>query len=241
MTTPVRLHPTQEITLPWAIRTSAMCIINGTRFAIEGTGRIPTHGVYDADLDFEKIPSQFHPSALASFLISACCGAGASMRNGGVNMSTMGAEEYAVRRRLRFSTGGKIDMSGTARFTPAALVLDVEVNGDVRLPDDVSPHCMYIKRVEPVPGTDHLIGVGEGSLFRRDGAEISLLVDTKYTLISPKASELARPLAGPEFRILSEDGELDGTRYHSRIHSIFDGINSMQNVATRPFADPTLN
>ncbi|WP_305928048.1 hypothetical protein [Bacillus mycoides] len=219
---------------PWAINAKAEGEINGVRFTMNATGFIRTYGVYEATLNFDKLPPKFHPCAISSFIVSACCGAGASMRNKGVNMTTMGIESYKVVRKLRI-LDSVITIEGTANFTPEALVLNVKVKGDVDLPDDLSGHSIYLKRVEPIGNNSGLIGIGEGSLFRTNGEEISLQIDTEYVNIYPELRNLKYAITKPEFRIATEDGELYGLTYRTRIHSIFDGINSMENVQNRPF------
>ncbi|MCX2829737.1 hypothetical protein RGU76_28910 [Bacillus pseudomycoides] len=219
---------------PWAINAKAEGEINGVNFKMNASGYIRTNGVYEANLNFDKLPPKFHPSAISSFIVSICCGAGASMRNNGVNMSTMGIKSYTVNRKLRL-LGSTIIIEGTAELTLEALVLNVKVKGNVELPDDLSGHSIYLKRIEPIDGKSKIIGVGEGSLFRTNGEEISVQIDTEYTNISPPLSNLKRAITKPEFRIATEDGELYGLTYRTRIHSIFDGINSMESVQKRSF------
>jgi hypothetical protein len=140
----------------------------------------------------------------------------------------MGVESYKVERILTIEDG-QIKMEGKARYTPEALLLDIKIHGDVNLPDDLIGHSVYMKRVEPGIEDGQLIGIGEGSLFRSSGKDIPVKIETKY-IVSP--SPLPNPLTRTEFRIATEDGELRGLSYKLRIHSIFDGVNSMEKVAT---------
>lgn len=217
-----------NIHFPWPINIKARGIINGTRFNVNGAGVIRTFGVYEAILNFDKIPPHFHPSAIGTFIVSDCCGAGASMRNGGLNMSTMGVEEYDIHRKLDVA-GGEINLRGKAFYTPEALVLDIDIDGDANLPDDLISHSIYIKRVYH-DGPGIILGVGNGSLFRQDGSEVPVDINTRY-LVQP--NPLPNPMKDCEYRIATEDGLLFGLSYHLRIHSIFDGGNTMSMLESR--------
>lgn len=210
-----------NITFPWNIDISVKGNINGAPFTVKGAGVIRTYGVYDAILNFDRMPPHFHPSAIASFSVSNCCGAGASMRNGGLNMSAMGVEEYEVHRRLRL-LGGEINFKGQARYTPDALVLDIAVDGDAQLPDDLIAHSTYFKRVYQT-SPDVILGVGEGSLYRADGSDLPIQIDTRYKV---KPAPLPNPMKVVEYRVATEDGVLFGRSYSLRIHSVFDGANT---------------
>ncbi|MDO3401920.1 hypothetical protein QWI29_17910 [Mycolicibacterium neoaurum] len=211
-----------DIKFPWPINVKSGGTINGTSFRIHGAGVIRTYGVYDAILNFDTMPAHFHPSSIGAFVVSNSCGAGASMRNGGINMSAMGVEEYEVHRVLTLG-GGELHLQGQARYTPEALELDIEIEGEAEIPDDVICHSVYSKKVfADGPGT--LVGTGEGSLFRADGSDIPVGINTNYK-ISP--NPLPNPLTNAEYRTATESGVLFGTSYHLRIHSIFDGQNTM--------------
>ena len=211
-----------DIKFPWPINIRAQGSLNGTTFEVNGAGVIRTLGAYEAILNFSAMPPNFHPSALGTFVVSNCCGAGASTRNGGKNMSSMGVEEYEVHRRLEVA-GGQIDMRGRAFYKAEALTLDIDIEGDAQLPDDLIGHSVYMKRVYQ-DGPSTLLGVGNGSLFRSDGTDVPVEINTRYDV---QPSPLANPLDGEEYRIATEDGKLSGLSYHLRIHSIFDGANSL--------------
>lgn len=213
------------IKLPWPIQIKSKGRVNGLDFTINGTGVIRTFGVYDAILNFNRLPRGFHPAALGPIVVSNCCGAGASTRNGGLNMSTMGVEEYDVHRKLDIGDG-KIEMKGKALYTPEALILDIDIDGDVELPADLTGHSIYVKKVYP-SSDGEILGVGTASLFRSDGTEVGVAINTRYR-VNP--SPLPRPLKNPEYRIATADAELYGLSCSIRIHSIFDGINTMSQL-----------
>lgn len=214
-----------DIKFPWPINIKASGRVNGTDFNINGAGVIRTFGVYDAILNFDRLPVGFDATTLAPLVVSNCCGAGASMRNGGLNMSTMGVEEYKVHRKLDIGDG-RVDMKGKALYTHEALILDIKIEGDVSLPDDLSGHSVYVKKVYP-SGEGEMLGVGTASLFRFNGDEVKVGINTRYQV---KPSPLPHPLIAPEYRLATADAERYGLSCHVRIHSIFDGINSMNSV-----------
>ncbi|MFH6955088.1 hypothetical protein ACHSBP_18480 [Pseudoalteromonas sp. XMcav1-K] len=218
-----------NIQFPWPINIKAQGNINNTDIIVNGAGVIRTLGVYESILNFNKIPPKFHPSAIATFIVSNCCGAGASTRNGGKNMTSMGVIEYEVERRLELA-GGLINMHGKAYYTNEALVLDIDIEGNIDLPDDLIGHSVYLKKVYPSECKSKAFGVGEGSLFRANGEDVPLTINTKYNLTP---SVLPNPLEAPEYRIATEDGVLNGNSYSLRIHSIFDGINTMEGVTQK--------
>jgi hypothetical protein len=210
-----------EQIFPWPLNVSARGTVNGTEFSISGAGVIRCVGVYHAILNFSRIPPRFHPSAISMFVISTCCEAGASARNGAKNMRVRGAKLYRAQRELTFDQG-KITLEGTARYTDEALLLDVEVQGKVDLPDDLCGHSVYFQRVSPASdGT--LTARGDGSLYRKSGEEIRISISARQRF-EPALSD---PLTKSEFRVATEDGVLEGRSYRTTIHSIFDGANSM--------------
>ncbi len=216
----------EQITMPWPINVHARANINNVEFSVTGTGVLRTNGVYDVDLNFDELPPNFHPCVVATPVISTCCGAGASMRNGGINMATMGVASYRVERELTLD-GGSIRITGTAKLTPHFLQLDTECSGQVRLPNDMVGHSVYITRVKPMPGEGALHEIGQGSFFRANGEEIPVKITAQYKDFEPAYNSLPNPLTKPEYRFVTEDGELWGLNYRSRLHSIFDGVNSM--------------
>ena len=219
----------RDIDFPWPITVKAQGVINGEELRVSGAGVVRTLGVYDAILNFDRIPSNFHPSAIASAVVSNCCGAGASARNGGKNMTSMGVQRYAVHRILGFENGN-VTMRGRALYSAEALILDIDVEGTVEMPDDLIGHSIYQKKVSPSECQTKVFGVGEGSVFRSNGGELPFTINTVYEI---EPSPLPNPLTQDEFRIATEDGVLNGRSYALRIHSIFDGLNTMNKVATQ--------
>jgi len=121
---------------------------------------------------------------------------------------------------------GKINLAGKALYAAEALGLEVDINGQVTLPDDLCGHSVYITRVEP-DGSGRTKSIGEGSLFRASGNELKVKIKSSQVL---HPTPLPHPIRATEFRIATEDGELHGNSYRLTIHSIFDAHNSMSLV-----------
>lgn len=211
---------------PWAINIRAQGLINGTELTANGTGVIRKPGVYQAGLNFTAIPKAFHPSAIGTFVISVCCEAQASSRNGSSNLVSMGVENYTCRRIITIGDE-QLLMSGEALYKEEVLDLSVSVSGDINLPDDLCGHSAYVAYREPAGGGSTIRSVGEGSLFRASGEEIPVRVDSEYSL---EPDPLPNPLRGRDYRIVTEDGELIGLTYMCKIHSISDGANTLRSV-----------
>jgi hypothetical protein len=212
--------------LPWPINIQGSGNVNGEKFSLTGTGVIVSFGVYKASLNFSSIPDGFHPSAIATFVVSTCCDAGASARNGGRNMRLRGATSYESHRELSFSEG-KLILNGKAIYSDQALSLIVELTGQVNLPEDLIGHSVYVLSVRP-QNDRSLKAIGSGSLFRRSGEEIKVQIEARQT-ITP--NPLPDPILNNEFRIATESGELHGNSYSLTLHSVFDTANSMAHVA----------
>jgi hypothetical protein len=215
-------------TLPWPINATAKGSINSDDFTLHGAGVIRTFGVYDAILNFSRIPRHFHPSAMGTFIVSASCGAGAASRNDGLNFSQMGVQSYQLMRKIDVA-GGTITITGTAKYLAQALTLALEIEGKVDLPDDLAGHSVYLKKVS-AHSPSCIKAVGEGSLFRLNGSEVPVDVNSRYDLLP---DPLPNIIANPEYRYATEDGIVTGNSYHLRIHSIFDGKNVGNALADR--------
>lgn len=200
--------------------------INNTPIIIEGNGVVSRIGVYQATLNFNTIPKNFHPSAIATYLLSICCYYVGAMRNRGLNISSMGAKSYSTKRVLSFKTG-KITINGKIEEKNEIVKFTGSINGKVKLPNDLAGNSMYIKRIDSKERGAKLIGKGEGSLFRINGQEVPMKIHTIHTL-SPK--RLKNPLRKTQFRIVTENGELIGKTYKATVCSILDGSNTMANV-----------
>jgi hypothetical protein len=205
--------------------------INGTPLTIIGNGSVPETGVYKGELKFSALPKNFHPCAVATYIISICCYRHAAMRNGGLNILSMGATGYFTRRELTF--GGKKDerivIEGNLSGDPRkGLNFTATINGQAKLPADLAGNSIYIKRIDPEEGGRKLVGRGEGSLFRKGGLEFPVKIKTVHNLKGPS---LKRPLLKTQFRIVTESGELIGKTYKTIVHSILDGENTMARLA----------
>jgi hypothetical protein len=218
----------QRESYPWPLNITGKGNVNGQSFTLNGAGVIRCAGVYHAALNFSAIPAGFHPSAISMFIVSTCCDAGASERNGARNLRMRGTEGYEAHRELTFGRD-KIVLDGTADYRGPALLLEVNVTGTVSLPDDLCGHAVYITRVQPQDG-GRILALGEGSLFRKSGEEVKIGISTLQTL---RPNPLPTPLRSPEFRIATESGESFGNSYHLTIHSIYDAINSMTEAERR--------
>lgn len=200
--------------------------VNNTPLTIEGSGVVPCQGVYEGVLNFSTIPQHFHPSAIATYVMSICCYMHASMRNGGLNINAMGGKGYSTHRVLRFGND-KIVIKGTVMPDANGVTFKGTINGKAKLPSDLSGNSIYIKRIDSTNKGLTLIGKGEGSLFRTNGGEVKVGIETVHN-ITNKA--LRNPLKSTQFRIVTESGILNGRSYSARVHSVLDGANTMQKV-----------
>jgi hypothetical protein len=200
--------------------------VNNTPLVIEGNGVVSKIGVYEATLNFNALPPNFHPSAIATYLLSICCYYVGAMRNRGINISSMGANSYSTKRILTFKNG-KITIKGNIDKKDESVKFTGSINGKVKLPNDLAGNSIYIKRIDPKERGIKLIGIGEGSLFRINGQEIPMKIHTIHNL---KTKRLRNPLRNTQFRIVTENGELIGKTYRAIVCSILDGNNTMGNV-----------
>lgn len=201
--------------------------LNGIPLTVTGNGVIPRRGVYEAVLNFSVLPPAFHPSAISAYVVSICCYNIAEMRNGGLNISAMGAKGYSTRRVLKFGKSEQIVIEGDVSLEDIGFTFKGKISGEAKLPQDLAGNSMYIKRIDPSDGGIKLIGTGEGSLFRSNGPEVPVRIETVHTL---RPKPLPNPLTFTQFRIVTESGDLIGRTYRTRIHSVVDGVNTMAKV-----------
>jgi hypothetical protein len=197
--------------------------INGTNVFIRGVGNIPQRGVYRAVLNFSELPAGFHPSAIATYVVSICCGYEGAMRNGGLNFRAMGATGYTTRRVLSFEHSGQIVIEGDVSLGSHEASFKASIHGEARLPDDLAGNSIYIKRIEPLAPT-RLLGIGSGSLFANCSTCAPVTIETLHEL---RPTTLPNPLRQTQFRVVTESGVLTGQSYSTQVHSIMDGANSM--------------
>ena len=199
--------------------------VNGDQISVHGVGTIPRLGQYDAMLNFSSLPQDFHPSAIATYTVSICCVYNAAMRNRALNIAAMGAEGYSTRRVLPFGKE-QILIEGDIHPLGGGFEFEGKISGEAKLPRDLAQNSIYIKRISPESG-NRLIGVGEGSLFRINGREFPVRIDTVHTL---RPKELANRLKKPEIHIVTESKQLIGLTYKTQIHSVVDGQNTMSKM-----------
>ncbi len=202
--------------------------VNNSDMLIQGTGVVKKIGHYEALLNFSHLPKGFHPAAISTYTISICCYAAAAMRNGGLNIVSMGATGYNTVRKLDFENGGQITISGEVSIDHNNFTFSGSIEGQAELPDDLAGNSIYIKRIIPVK--EHMLhGVGEGTLFRQNGRGVKVTIDTTHTL-KFQGERLPNPLKGEQFRIVSESGTLTNRTYKTNAYSILDGANTMAAV-----------
>jgi len=73
-----------------------------------------------------------------------------------------------------------------------------------------------------------VVGAGEVSLFSESGRNVEGRIDSKYEAIEPET--LPEPFTGPEYRVVSSDGTLEGNSYSTRIHTSLDGAKSLMEL-----------
>jgi len=200
--------------------------VNGEQMVINGMGVVPQLGTYVAMLNFNIIPPGFHPAAIGTYSVSICCYAFAAMRNGGLNISAMGASGYSSKRVLKIGKD-TIIIEGEVNLDPKGTTFLGKISGTANLPKGISGNSTYLKRITPV-APNKLIGVGEGSLFVDGGGEVPVGIETIHTL---KPGSLPKFLKQPQFRIVSESGVVIGTSYKTKVYSILDGSNTMERVS----------
>jgi hypothetical protein len=199
--------------------------VNDSDISIQGTGIVKKIGHYEALLNFSHLPKGFHPAAISTYTISICCYGAAAMRNGGLNIVSMGANGYKTVRKLFFENGGLITISGDVTIDRNNFTFAGSIEGQADLPDDLAGNSIYIKRIVPVKEHE-LHGVGEGSLFRQNGREIKVKIDTTH-LLKYHGERLSNPLKNEQFRIVSESGTLLNRTYKTNAYSILDGATTL--------------
>jgi hypothetical protein len=194
--------------------------LNDSPIEIEGTGVVHRQGLYDATLNFSRIPEHFHPSAVATYIVSICCNQVAAMRNDGLNIQAMGAEGYETKRVLTFQPDlGQVTIQGNVSDTERGTVFEGTIEGQANLPDDLTGSSVYVKRIEPHEDGARLLSIGEGSLFRDRHQEVTVKIESEHRL---RPTPLANPLTQIQYRMVSEAGHLIGRTYHTRVHAIVD-------------------
>lgn len=217
----------EEQLCPWPMKINGSGEINGEEFTVQGSGVIPTQGVYEATLDFGQLPEGFHPSPITVLTVSTSCYAQAATRHDTPNMSERGTEKYTSTRRLT-TDDTEITIDATARYTKQRLETDVEITGEFNLPTDLSGHSSYFVRVDPTDD-GRLVGAGEATFFRADGQrEVEMELDSEYRDIEP--DPLPVPVTEPMYRIVTEDGNLHGTTYETKIHSLVEGMDPIGEI-----------
>lgn len=209
-------HEYEPRKTPFAIDASVSGTVNGTEIDVDGIGTITQPGVYRAELEFSEIPDGFHPSIFAAQMLSISCSRISFTRNT-PNMEERGVEKYESTRTI---TGEGIDLtvSGEAHYRDDSLDMDLTVSGECDLPADVVGTTSYFVKWEPTD--DGIIGTGEVSLAREGNKRIPTKMDSKYHSIEP--DPLPVPFEGPQYRIVTEAGDLEGRTYESEVHSLLD-------------------
>lgn len=154
--------------------------LNDTPVVIEGTATVPCLGLYEADLTFSTIPPNFHPGAISTYIVSICCFAYASMRNGGLSISAMGGKGYTTRRILKFGED-EIIIEGDVSLEDTGVLFRGSISGTANLPENLTGNSIYMKKMEPVRNGE-IKGIGQGSLFMSDGNEIQVRMETRHQI-----------------------------------------------------------
>lgn len=198
--------------------------VNNQKIEIKGKGEIIQRGLYKAELEFNTLPQGFHPAAIATYTVSICCYAHAATCNGALNIYDMGADGYHTTRILKFADAGKIIIDGDVKnIDKKNATFKGSIQGNVSLPNDLSCHAMYVKKIEPHKNGIELLGAGTGTLFR-NGNERTLITNIQ-TLHRLTPEKINKPLQYPEYRMVFESGELKGNIYKTVVHSILDTEN----------------
>jgi hypothetical protein len=209
--------------IPFSIDVSGT--VNDESVDITGAGVVPVTGVYEATLNFSRIPQGFHPSAISIAHVSICCATKAASRNGAKNIAEMGASGYDTDRTVSLpgEYDGEVDIWGEVSSDGSSFGFEGEIDGEMALPDDVGGNSMYFQRFVPFEDGTVLTGTAMGSLFRSTGEEVKLRLDEEHSL----QGDLSDPLTEPEFRVVTESGHLEGRTYRTVVHSIVDDENAM--------------
>lgn len=223
--TTVDLTDSVDNVCPYPINLDIDGELNGVEFNIRGAGKIRTPGVYEATLNFSRIPPNIHPGVLVTYAISCSCITAASTRNGAKNMKQMGAKRYDAERII--SRGEEeIVIEGVSEAREECLALDLEVSGSMDVPQDLSGHSAYYVRLEPTED-NRLVGAGEATLYRESGENYDVDLESEYDM---EPDPVPNPITEPMYRIVTEEGELSGNTYESRIHSMLDSSNPITDV-----------
>jgi hypothetical protein len=145
------------------------------------------------------------------------------MRNGGLSTAATGGKGYSTRRILKFGED-KIVIEGDVSLNNANVVFEGSITGRAMIPDDLTGNSIFIQKLEMVKEGE-LRGIGEGSLFKSDGRDVQVTIVTLHTI---RPTHLDNPLSHPQFRITTSSRNLSGLTYHTIVHSIVDGINTME-------------
>lgn len=226
LTSDARKH-VDNVPLPFQIAVDGT--INDEQLSIRGTGCVRALGIYEAVLNLSTVPPDFHPSAVATFIVSICCARAAAMRNGALNIGAMGAEGYETTRTLTF--GGdeesKIVVEGDVSSADEGVTFKGSIDGEARLPAGLAGNSVYVKKLEPQNGGATVHGIGEGSLFLQDGGNIPVGIESFHRL---RPDPVPNPLTGPQLRTVHESGILNGRTYTTRVHAMLDDADVVNRV-----------
>lgn len=199
--------------------------VNNKSFRLQGEGQVRSLGIYLADLSFSSIPAGLHPSALAIIVTSICCYLYGAPRNDGLNIKSMGATGYSTGRSLRLADAGAIDVEGDVAVRGTDVTFTGRITGEAQLPTDLSGLSMYLAKIDPVENGQRLNEVAKGTIFRKGAVGVPVDLNSFHNL-TPR--NLPNPLRGREYRIVTENGVLDGRVYRTNIVSILDGQNTLK-------------
>lgn len=219
-------YPTPYEPLPFEINVNGT--VNGEEVEITGSGVVPTIGVYEATLNFSSIPDGFHPSAVSISNVSICCANLAAARNDANNIAEMGTRGYATHREVSLpgEYDGEVVIEGDVFTGESGFGFNGEIEGEMRLPDDIGGNSMYFQRFVPSEEGQVLTGTAYGSLFESPNEEVKLRLDEEHELVDSPSN----PLTEPMFRVVTESGTLQGRTYHTVVHSILDTENTLQTI-----------
>ena len=201
--------------LPFVLNVASR--VNGEAFAIRGKGTVDPIGTYSARLRFSKLPRNFHPVLVTSYTVSICCIAEAAQRNGGLNFrSLLGRSAlYEAIRQLVVGDGIALEIAGTVAEKRGLIEFQGTLEGKSRVPADILPMAFYRERLRSAGG-GRVIGQGEGSLFRANGTDLRVAMETSY-VFKTKAR-----MPYEQMRTVTDSGALKGLEYSVVLHSVVE-------------------
>ena len=212
--------------LPFVLKVTSE--VNRESFTITGRGMVDPIGTYSARLRFSKLPRNFHPILVTSYTVSICCIAEAAQRNGGLNFrSLLGRSAlYEAIRQVVIGDGIGLEIAGTVSEKQGSIRFVGTLAGRSRIPADLLPMAYYRERLT-TDGGRGVIGKGEGSIFRANGRDLQVGMETSY-VFKKKAV-----MPYPQVRTVTDSGALKGLTYDVVLHSIVERAASESGAAGR--------